>query len=159
MDKWRHSCVHWGVVWESCASLAVTSSHEIDQAGGHMAPPTTPLIHKKPQRKTHGCALTVLWARWIGSSWNHWGNQHTTCPKPGFWMTFGQIRLLPSGFHTFQKARTWQRSFLLNGEALNALYVLEFRLCQNRTYQIEISLCEWSPIFYTEHKHHTHIYN
>ena len=61
--------------------------------------------------------------------------------------------------HLSEGSNLAQRSFLLNGEALNSLYVLEFRLCQNRTHQIEISLCEWSPIFYTEHKHHTHIYN
>lgn len=53
---------------KSGASLAVTSSHEHDQAGGNMAPPYSPRTHRRPRRKPHGCALTVPWARWAGSS-------------------------------------------------------------------------------------------
>lgn len=80
MDKWHHSCVQWGVVWDilcfpSCDFFPWKwSSRWIH---GYPLPPK----HRDGQEETHMVVLTVPWARWIGSSRNHWGNQHTKCPK------------------------------------------------------------------------------
>lgn len=141
MNKWHHSCVQWGAVWNtSCFSSCdfFPWKWSTRWTWGY---PFLASTHKG-QEKQH-----------MAGPWQFSGqdglvaHEITKCPKPwalGWHLVkYNCSSMLSTSFRRSKPeagGKEAHLSFSLNDKTLNSPYILDFKLYQYRIHQIEISV-------------------